>query len=222
MTRLLTALISAIMAYSVTSYAQKRGPGEGGGGGSGITINGKTELLDVYIFKKTHTNYQSPPSQKGITLPTTRALSELHLEKLTNEKLVVVQLALKKLEIWGNSAPFFIISLRNALTNAPIFYTDYVYGGKDKNYWIPPALLNQILPDSIKTLSFYAKNIGILIAKSDFESLDLFNQVALLIHEAIRHLQLQYGFSITNEKLQMITANVVFEIPYLPEDMQSV
>lgn len=231
MNRFLTVLICVITAYSVTSNAQKRGPGEGGGGGNTITIDGKTELLDIYIFRKTRANFTMPPSQRGVTLPSDRALTELHITKLTNPKitndlqntnLLPVQIALQKIDtLWGSQPPVFIQSLKMALKSSPIYYMNYRFTRKEESYWIPEQLQNQIPYESIQLIAFYMKDMGMLVSKKDFEALDLFNQVAFVIHESIRQMQYTYGMEISNKDLQEVTANIAFGIPFLPEGVQN-
>jgi hypothetical protein len=61
----------------------------------------------------------------------------------------------------------------------------------------------------LSTAALYIKNFGSFISKKHFESLDLNNQVALIIHEALRHQQITNNFGITNQSVQLITASVM-------------
>ncbi|MGE3757776.1 MAG: hypothetical protein AB7H97_08470, partial [Pseudobdellovibrionaceae bacterium] len=204
---------------------RRLGPGEAGGGGTTVTTNGQKELLDIYIFKKTHSNYSNLGSERGVKLPSTRALSYLHLDKLSsrnnmsdlrNIDLLPVQIALQKIEsLWGSRPPPFIQSLKQALQFSPIYYMEYRFTRKDGNAWIPPEL--QIPEASLDVIAYYIKDHGMLVSKKDFEDLDLFNQVAFVIHESLRQMQYTYDMDFWTEDLQIVTANIVFGIPSLPE-----
>lgn len=198
------------------------GPGEAGGGGTIIsspTENFNKSLLDLYIFQKQHPETPNLPSVKGQLLPNTRNLFWMHLDRLTNSKLPIIQIALKKLEIWGPHPPSIIQALRDALIHAPIYYTDYRIAIHDQNLWIPDDLKIPELLQSMTTIAYYAKGWGILVSKSDFESLDQLNQVALLIHEALRHVQIFYDLQISNKTLEILTAILSLGSKSLPKDV---
>lgn len=235
MQRFLTLVLGLICAFSVTSFAQKRrGPGEAGGGGTTVSLNGKPELLDVYLFKKTRSHYPTPspaPGTKGATLPSTSALSYVHIDKLNdtkvtnslkNSQFLPVQIALQKIDaLWGTSPPAFIQTLKRALVDSPVYYMGYRFTRKDGDHWIPKDLTNEIPDSALQVIAYYVKDMGMIVSKKDFEALDLFNQVAFVLHESLRQMQYTYEMEFSSEDLQTVVANIVFGIPILPEKVQN-
>lgn len=206
--------------YAVIAYGT--GPGEAGGGGTIVSNpSGQSELLDLAIFKKQHPELALPRSEKRQVLPAIGLHSFVPLARLANDKFPIVQSALKKLELWGARPPSIIRALRDALTKAPIFYTNYRIGILDQNHWIPDDLKSSEFLLSMTTIAYYAKGWGILVSKSDFDALDHLNQVALLIHEALRHVQIHYKLRISNKTLQTLTAAIALEIHALPPDVNA-
>lgn len=88
-------------------------------------------------------------------------------------------------------------------------------------YSIPKEFENLINPQSLKTIAFYSKNFGILISKNDFNQLNTNNQIALIIHESLRHVQIQYNFRMSDVSIQKITAAIVNREPHTGESLDT-
>lgn len=204
------AFICALL-FGVLAFA---GPGEPGGGGTIVLGQKRPELLDLALFKKQHPGFQEPLLGAGIQLPGTRALQCLHIEKIENDRLSPLQLALERIALWSDPPPLIRI-LKRSLESAPIYYMDYRFTRTDGNYWIPENLKNEFPITNLRVISYYTKDFGMIMSKPDFESLDLLNQTALLIHESLRHLQFTYQIQISNEDTEAATAAIVYGLPNL-------
>jgi hypothetical protein len=217
-------IMGFVTGIASTSIAFARGPGEAGGGGNLVHLGAnRFELLDLYIFRAEHPEWSSQMlSSVGHQLPSTRALQEIHVERLNNANFPVVDSLKQKLshprwKAQGLGELFETIQL--ALQNAPIFYTEYRINARDKSPWIPPFLRKTLFLENLLPVALYAQGWGILVSKSDFEALDDRNQMALLLHEVLRHVQIFYKYDMTDQALQTITAAVVLDYPSIPREI---
>lgn len=224
-----------LIVFTAVAHAQgRKGPGEAGGGGTTVTINGRTELLDVYIWRK-QSKQESPNWGPGYKLPETKALAHLHIDKLVgqngldshNYRLPPVQNALQRLETFVNPSPF-LLALKHALETAPIYYMEYKFPPGERlnlqrmNYYIPPEMTEvQRRHANLSTYYFNDTGLhGMIVSKPVFDSLDMFNQTVLVIHEGLRHMQLAWGIPIENKDLQETSVRLALGIIYLPPGVE--
>lgn len=211
-------LISLIFSVLLVSEpASARGPGEAGGGGNGVYIQGRFQTLDLAVDTLLYqTKYQQQP---GDFLPRTRALRDLHLDKLDKRNWRAAIIALEKVNAWPLGSSSFGRALIDAVKNAPTYYTDLNFGFRDPHFYIPESLVYLIQVESLKTMAFYALKWGILFDKKSVDALDEANQVVLLLHESVRHVQIFYGYKISPKALQMVSMAIYRGDAFLPADV---
>lgn len=208
----------AVLVGLVGTPQLSRAGGDISGGGTWANLQGKKVLLDFYVSRPEVIFESGSP---GVELPQSRALEAISIDRLNKAEFEVVKKAHARLDLWEKSSPVVVDLIREALARAPLFYTTYRIGFLDQHYFIPDELATRDLLDSLKTMAVYSEGFGILVSKADFDSLDERNQIGLLIHESLRHVQISYGLDLSDRALQSITAAIVLHTPEMDETLDS-
>lgn len=181
---------------------------EGGvhsGGGTLIKTNQGIGLLDLYLYN----NEAFSSKTKGQTLKVTKAYQDFGFEFLTDNNTEILNKTLRQIEKWAPSSPVMARFITTQIKEIPIYYTSYQLGFKDQSAFIPTGAN---LPNvELSLAAYYIENLGVFIQKPVFDSLSEKNQMALLIHEGLRHAQITWGYQLSNEQLQKLTAEVLRE-----------
>lgn len=208
------ALFSALLVLAAgmpeLGRAEADRGGDISGGGAWVAPDGNRVLLDLYVSRPEIARESGSP---GMKLPVSPALESIFIERLNKKEFELVKKAQARLDLWDASSPVVVGLVREALERAPLFYTSYRIGFRDEHYFIPEELESGERVGSIQTMAYYSKGFGILVSKSDFESLSERDQIALLIHESLRHVQISYGYDLSDRALQNITAAIVLRNP---------
>jgi hypothetical protein len=212
----ITALAVAMGIASPCSTAFALG-GNISGGGSIVKVQGTPVLLDL-LFSPSVGPLDGQPGQP---LPKTKAFLTLGFDRLNQGDFAVTKAALERVSIWEKTSPVVTGLLQEALTHARLYYTQYRIGFRDTHYFIPPAFAAHVNENEFTTIAYYAKNFGILVSQPDFDELDFRNQVALVIHESLRHVQIQYGYLMSDASVQKMTAAIVDRDPQPGESLDS-
>ncbi len=172
------------------------------GGGTFVSNRGHQGLLDLYV--------NSPQlfygtRARGETLPVTPAFTAIGIEKLDKTKSVAWRNAFAKLEQWHQSSPRTYKVVRMALENLPLYYSRVDIGRHDPHYVLP----QNYRPEVLQTMALYLKNIGVFVSKKRFESFDLINQSATIVHESLRHVQITYNMGLSDADVQLLTAAIM-------------
>ena len=186
---------------SSQSYQNSDG-GQGSGGGSFVLVAGRKQLLDIYV----NNGYVGA---KSYALPRTRALNTLGVEKINGVQSEVLAETQARIDRWASSSPQFIQLLKQALNSAPFYYINLKFNILDRNY----DLENKSTPEVVETGALTIKNFGVAISLPSFEELDSESQVALLIHESIRYVNIIYGFKTSPRALQRLTVLIAQGAP---------
>ena len=117
-------------------------------------------------------------------------LLQLALERLTEVSSKLGSALQKAYE----DIPFYFVSGRFHLIDTN-FYLD-----SDSNY---PS------DAQVSTTAFNIKGIGVLVSRDQFLEMDEFNQVALILHELLRFLQIHLSVQMSNADIQNITAAIM-------------
>jgi len=201
----LELLKKKLQEEALKNTAEKIEGGVDSGGGSLVKIKKVTGLLDLYLY--------NPKAffslEKGLALPKTRTYKDFGFEVLENKTSPLIQQALKQVKKWQASSPFVALFVTKALQEIPVFYVKSHLAFKDQMAFIPQDMNH--LKNSIGLGAYYIKDLGVLIEKDSFDGLSLNNQVALLVHEALRHQQMTFDSGMTNEDVQKLTAMIMSE-----------
>jgi len=209
----------SLQLLTFSSALARSGGSLDGGGGNKLIIEGCPILLDLYLMNPSQIGKKN--CKQGFELKVTKPLSSIHLERLNSSNSPLLHLAIKKLEPWKKNSPVVTGLIEEALLGAPLFYTDYQFSIKDKNFFIPQEFENKISADDLTTIAFFANDFGILISQKDFNELSEENQLALFYHESLRHIQIQYEFEMSNASLQKIAATITTRGPFENESLDT-
>lgn len=109
--------------------------------------------------------------------------------------------------------------IRQALNRMAIMRTSYAFKTISR-YSLPKRLAKE--KPEIVTAILYHNGFGAFISSPIWDQLSRETQAGLLIHEALRQIQFQYGFSdLDDEHLQAITATLVDRSPSLSVELES-
>lgn len=173
--------------------------GVGSGGGTIVRSGQDKGLLDLYLYNQK----AFFSSEKGVILPSTRTYSDFGFDILENANTSIVQRSLAQVEKWRASSPFMTAFISKALKELPVFYVKSSLAFKDQMVFIPSGM--KFPADSMSLGAYYIRNLGALVDKKTFDGLSLQNQMALLIHEALRHQQMTFDSGMSNEEVQKLT-----------------
>ena len=179
---------------------------EGGvdtGGGTLVKLENGIGLLDLYLHNRTVFYDNSPP----LLLPETHSFRAHGIELLKQDS-EIFQKTLQTLAAWEELSPLLMDNLKKALINLPVYYISGSFSFVDSSYEIPSEAMVSL--EALQLGALYFKDVGVLIVKKDFEKLSEKNQIALLIHEALRHQQISFGNEgLNNNLLQKLTAKLM-------------
>lgn len=174
------------------------------GGGTLVQMPNRLGVLDLYLH-----NPAAFYSEKKRTAPLleTRAYKKYGIDTLSADSGILAK-TLLQIQHWESTSPLLAKSLKAALKNLPIFYINGSFQFISASYVVPESL--NIPEEQLKLGALYIKDFGVLISKTDFDLLSEKNQMALLIHEALRHQQISFGQKgLSHDRIQRITAQLV-------------
>lgn len=187
---------------AATLEKQSSGGVDSGGGGNLILYkNGELKLLDFVV----NPIPMQPTSRPPLVIPTTASLKAWGIDRLQVNDFVPTDIFEAKVLAWERSSPFMAGLLRQALSNIPVYVLDYELSVRDQRYFMPASVRTTSV-QGVVTAALYLKDYGVLISKKYFERLDFENQVGLLLHESLRHIQFTYGYANSDKSLQKLTA----------------
>lgn len=198
-------------AKSNSKFNQLRVVKEGGvGSGGGTGYQGG--LLDLALFNTGAFNDRTP----GTTLATTRAFQKVGFDRLNTSSLPVLRKAHSQVLKWFSSSPEMASRIAKALQTTPIYFMQGTIENAPLGYALPAN--SSIRRDELSTLGVYIETIGNFTSKKSFEALSEKNQMAYLIHESLRHMQIDNQSKISNVNLQKLTAQIMQD----PEGNQTI
>lgn len=168
--------------------------GDISGSGNTLFYNGKRKLIDTFFMNQ-------PESQLQLISSKSKKLIEIfHLTK--TEINTLIQPIFYRL---SKHYPSLSQILLKTYQQTPFYFIAGQFRFLDLNLYVDPHI--EYPNDAkISTTALFIKNIGIIISKNPFFEMDSFNQTALIIHEILRTLQIQYTLQMRNSDIQSITA----------------
>jgi hypothetical protein len=197
-------LILTLLALPLQAQRALAG-GDVSGGGTYVQVPGGFQLLDLYLEG-------APRAGAGHRLPDSPALKQVGMDRLFARRPELKVEVMERLHLWRNSSPEIVGLLESALAQAEhsFFYTDHAVA-KLESYFIPPE--REIARERLLAAAVYHKEIGTVISREAFEASDRRSQVALLIHELLRHVQIRYGLRLSDKSVQALTAKLAARQP---------
>lgn len=174
-----------------------------GGGGTTLLRNGKRTFLDLEIadFENRGCCFLAGSFLNKGNWGSQR-IQRVDLQK--TELGPIVQLAIRQL---SQLSPVLEKSLLQIYKSLPFYFVDGSFKLLDTNFYIPKEFFNE--PDDvlISTTALNIKSVGILISRQQFAEMDSTNQSALILHELLRSIQIQFRVALSNFEIQQITAS---------------
>ncbi|MGZ3771941.1 MAG: hypothetical protein ACXVCP_06575 [Bdellovibrio sp.] len=174
------------------------------GGGTFINVKQNLGLLDLYLYNQKAFFDQT----KGASaLPETKAYQKVGFDRLITNQIPLLQKTLAQIQKWIPSSPIMAPRISEALAGLPIYYTQYKIHGNHLNYYLPTNI--NIDSSNLTLGAYYLNGFGVFIEKNIFDQISESNQMALLIHEALRHFQISLSSAISNDVVQKLTAKIM-------------
>lgn len=188
---------------TVLAWAEKQGP-ESGGGGVVAKINSRLQLIDFYTIAGApeflELKYQST---KPSVIDQEQEFSFHRQDQVNN---VAFNQVLNVFNTWS-LLPYDVIGL----TINSAIYNPVIWNFSDQEVVAPKFYLPSPLRSGVETATaaYYLKVNRlhrVSISRKIWNELKLQDQVGLLIHESLRHVQIGFSFSFDDEALQKATA----------------
>lgn len=183
-------LIYSIIIFSNICFASNKimsGGMTGGGGGTSVRYLGKTVLLDLILLDKKLSFYKKNKSLKLSPFKNAEQILSLWNDIDVSIASEIVRFGIHSVVKWKFVDKRFPLSTR---------------------YYIPDGLIVK----ELKTIAYYLKKDAKFIVEintAEFNKLDYISQTALIIHEALRHVQIGWdkqNNAFSERNLQEISA----------------
>lgn len=198
----LKSFIQKLHEKSESLEKQSSGGVDSGGGGNLVLYkNGDLKLLD-FVANPLDSN---AASRRPLHIPSTASLQAWGIDRLQLDDFAPKSFFMAKISAWESSSPFMAEILKQAISSIPIYIVDYEFKVNTQSYFLPSSARSPSIK-GIVTAAIYVRDYGVLVSKKYFEHLDFENQVGLILHETLRHIQLTYGYANSNRSLQQLTA----------------
>lgn len=180
---------------------------DSGGGNLVLLKSGKLRLLDFYIHSEnsSQSNLNSLPA---IPIKETKALRSWGIDALHARSTIYTETIHELLRQLETTSPFAASLISSAIFHMPIYVVNYELALQDNHFYLPNGKLNKDA-EKIVTGAIYFKNFGVFVSKKHFDLLSFEDQVGLLIHESLRHLQITHDFHFSDQDLQELTRAIV-------------
>lgn len=174
------------------------------GGGTFVRKGSCLVLLDLYLHNRIGF---CGGSKAASILPETKAYNEMGFDRLISNEIPLVQKALNQVQKWAPSSPVMAPRIAQALKRLPIYYTSFHIRAEHQNYHLPAHA--NIAAESLVLGAYYLKGFGVFVEKNTLDQVSEENQIALLVHESLRHLQISLETGMSNEVVQKLTAQIM-------------
>ena len=180
-----------------------------GGGGTVIfpaASQDRPMLLDLYLaqpnFRDTY-RFQASPFKR------TSNIEHFKMDQFDIRLEPAYALVQDRLAVWNSSSPALIKALQETLQHTFYRFT-FRNLGLIHEYSAPSS----VPETSLKTAVFYHPQIGAVFSAPIVNQMGDASQAGLIIHEALRQIQMAYGESgMSNQLLQEVTAQIVLSEP---------
>lgn len=182
---------------------------ESGGGGGVVWIKSQPILMDFFTMVDSVDELPVTPKEEASRIDVDSdviSINAKNVSDIQNSNKAFYE-ASRILNHWSG-LPFDILNLTVDLAMRSPLRWKFV----DENLQAPPFYLSPSIPSGseVETVAFYRlysdKDVEVLINRSIWNQMDLNGQAGLLIHEALRQVQIGYGHGFDDQGLQRATA----------------
>lgn len=189
--------------------------GQDSGGGCVYTDSTSTRLLD---FVAMDTNYKSS-SAEGEKIRPSAVARALGTDELDVKTLKAYKRALQLARSWGQEdegTRRISNLLVSAIKSNEFSQSVYIYNRPVKGCPVPQSLTGKVHAGV-----YYDDKVGALLFLPVWNRLDAESQAGLLVHEALRMIQVSMESGMSNRAIQLITASVVRGSPSVKQVLQA-
>jgi len=204
---------------SVAAFAASDKGGDTSGGGTLLikSQGAKPILLDLALLKPDFVD--SFTFGRPLSMPDTEFLKVVGFERARIKEDPAYSEAMRKLDEWRDASPVVVGLIREALVRMPLLYTEH------RLKILPEYEMTAEQKESLSSKQLVAGAIydvvfGARISRPIWNDLGDSSRVGLLIHEALRYVQLSstgVGRKLSNGAIQEITGRLVLTRPKVGE-----
>jgi hypothetical protein len=183
--------------------------GEGSGGGTVGRFPGTTQLALVDLVQR---NPGLAPAQDpwtpedGITV--SRFARTLGYDHFQIQGTHAYQTVLTRLSLWEASSPIVISSIRQALAQM-----DWIYTAYRQQVCSSDSLPHGLPLSAFEGAVIFDATFGARLSAPVWNRMGSLSREALLIHEALRHIEIVYQSAITEDDLRAIVSQIILSAP---------
>jgi hypothetical protein len=209
------ALSFLLLAFAGLAHAGSCGNGCGGGGSlcqDSKLNHGNPVLLDIALADPGFVD----SSARSTQLTTSRNVQKLGVDYVDLQDSAPYKLALERIRKWKTTSPNSMEAVEAALSSIA-FLKSNVSVGQAYKASIPSGSV--CAGNHSTTVVTYGKNRNALISIPKWNSLGLKSQAGMLIHEALRYVQIDAGKDGSDSDLQALAAKIVLKDPLPYENL---
>lgn len=176
--------------------------GDMSGGGSTLLVSNQRFFLDLFREKE---KLNSLSCAVEVPVNNSHLLSKIKFEESCLDSTIM-----QAFDRVSGIAPRLRQTLIAIYKNLPFYFSTGQFRVLDTNFYIDSS---KQFPDEtqISTTALYIKDLGVIISLPQFRELNQTHQAALVAHEVLRTLQIQYSLEMTNAEIQEIVASLFDE-----------
>jgi hypothetical protein len=195
----------SLLLLALTSM--KAGPGDGGGGGSVVRCTSENDWAVLDLANATPALAMQNPSAHS-----RESLSGERITPFRIQETPAFKLARERLSLWAENSPQLVSMVKNAMERVPYFKVQAPLR-RLPEYTVSAALRVQCPRAEIKTAILFLLKYGSFVSEPLWSSLSVETQSALLVHEALRQVQITYQYHIENGDLEALVAQIMLGDP---------
>jgi hypothetical protein len=190
---------------------------EGSGGGTVVSIPGynKLGLLDLYLDDPKY--YEQTIAQVTFQDSIEKSCTDINGSlqasigfTIFSSRYAYVPFddAVGALKKWEDNSPAMYHLILAAL-ESDVLQQTYGEVPHFNGYWLPDGFEKKHEEIQFQTAAFYQADVGAVISADVYNKMDGLSQAGLLLHEAIRQVQNDYGDQMSEEILQKLVAKIL-------------
>ncbi|NUM88667.1 MAG: hypothetical protein HUU37_05645, partial [Bdellovibrionales bacterium] len=207
--------IFAGVALSLAPQGSRAGANSSGGGNIFVKQPGSSPvLLDLVVWQPDFVDDFTGSSGRSLRLVTFRSFENTEIARVRLTDQPAYWLLQEKLNLWKSASPIVISAIEDALSSME-FYALRSGLKHQRGFSVPPVLRERYPQGVLVTAAAYGTNInGAVISAPVWDSLGVFSQAGLIVHEALRDIQLGAVDEMPDEILQETAARIILDVPH--------
>lgn len=199
-----TICLTTFFVLGTSSVTLAKGPRDSGGGTRVQLATGEFALIDLVNFPVEGS--KNKPTG-GVRVPMTRSLTEWGVAAVSIKDTGLADELRAITAYHRNRSPFLGTLLQKAVDRLQLYVLDFEFG---EAVDVDDVFRNSRSAGlTARRIAVYLKGYGAFVSRPGFESLPRPDQIAFLIHESYRHIELTFGLDMSDETLQKLTSATI-------------